>query len=269
MSNPYTRWYDRREIEQYARNWERQRSTKFIKHVQPDFSFVNRLRGTVWLAPLVRWYDRVFRSRPSKPKSMLHPQTLTLLDYFAGEARHGILEIGPYIGYSTIVMARALCNDIPLVTIEAGGSKDHAQLPSANIVADLKRNLAQEGVSEKVIVIEGRSSDEQVKREVRRHFQSGRKIDLLVIDADGDVGRDITEFRDLLAEGAVIMCDDYEDRRHDDGAELKRGLTSAWVDNAVQSGLLKELGVYHWGTWFGQYLSPRPGDSGDARGALD
>jgi predicted O-methyltransferase YrrM len=187
---------------------------------------------------------------------MLHPQTLTLLDYFAGEARHGILEIGPYIGYSTIVMARALRNDIPLVTIEAGGSKDHAQLPTANIVADLKRNLALEGVSGKVIVIEGHSNDERVRREVRRR---PRKIDLLVIDADGDVGRDITEFRDLLAEGAVIMCDDYEvgPCSHDGGAELKKGFTSSWLDNAVRLGLLKELGVYPWGTWFGQYFSPQ------------
>jgi predicted O-methyltransferase YrrM len=225
MSDLATRWYDRDTIEKYARNWTYQKNATFV--------------------------DRI------KPKTMLHQETLTLLDYFAREARQGILEIGPYTGYSTVVMAKALTSDIPMMTVEVGGSYDHPQLPSSDIVADLRKNLALEGVSDRVCVIEGHSNDERVKREVRRHFPSGRKIDLLVIDADGHVGRDISAFEDLLADGAVIMCDDYdlpEIREHDGGAELKKGLTSSWLDDAVRSGLLMELGVYKWATWFGQYV---------------
>lgn len=225
MSDPVTHWYDRNEIEKYAQYWRAQKNAKYIDYV--------------------------------KPKTMLHQETLTLLDYFSGRAQHGVLEIGPYTGYSTVIMAKALIGDIPMVTVEVGGSYDHPQLPSQDIVADLKKNLAQEGVSDRVSVVEGHSNDERVKQSIRQTFSSGCKIDLLVIDADGDVGRDINAFEDLLVDGAVIMCDDYDlpkVRDHDGGAELKKGLTSSWIDEAVKSGRLKELGVYRWATWFGQYV---------------
>jgi hypothetical protein len=43
-----------------------------------------------------------------KQRSMLHQETLMLLDHFARGARHGVLEIGAYVGGGTAVMAKAL-----------------------------------------------------------------------------------------------------------------------------------------------------------------
>ena len=68
--------------------------------------------------------------------SMLHEETLTLLNYFARIADGAVLELGPYIGGSTVAMAQGLkdVGSARLVTVERGGSYGHPMLPSDDIV---------------------------------------------------------------------------------------------------------------------------------------
>ena len=108
--------------------------------------------------------------------SMLHIDVLLLIYHFARVCAGNILEIGPYIGGSTIAAAlgaRESGTRKKIVTIEAGGRLKHARLPSRNIIKDLKKNLARFGVLEDVVLIEGRSSDESTKSAVRQIFGSG------------------------------------------------------------------------------------------------
>src|SRR3989475_7297954 len=78
--------------------------------------------------------------------SMLHLDVLLLIYHFARFGPGNILEIGPYIGGSTIAAAfgaRESGTQKRLVSIEAGGSLKHFRLSSRNIIKDLKKNLAR------------------------------------------------------------------------------------------------------------------------------
>ena len=186
-------------------------------------------------------------------KSMLHEKTLSLLHHFAGEARGAILEIGPYTGGSTIAMATALRDGVPLITIEVGGSyEQHPHLPSADILADLDANLREFGVRERVTIITGVSSVPATVCQVESRL-AGRRIDLLFVDADGQVGRDFAVYRRFLAKRAIIALDDFE-TPDAEAARLKQEPVRAFVTEAVSSGVVRELGVFPWGTWFGQCL---------------
>lgn len=181
-------------------------------------------------------------------KSMLHASTLTLLHHLAGKVRGAILEIGPYTGGSTIAMATAIRDGIPLITIEMGGSyEQHPHLPSLDILADLDANLREFGVRERVTIINGISSVPATVSAVERHL-AGRQIDLFFVDADGQVARDFAVYRRFLAKRAIIALDDFET------SDAKEEPTRAFVAEALSSGLVRELGVFPWGTWFGEYL---------------
>jgi len=189
-----------------------------------------------------------------KLKSMLHEKTLSLLHHFAGKVRGAILEIGPYTGGSTIAMATALRDGVPLITIEMGGSyEQHPHLPSADILGDLDANLREFGVRERVTIINGVSSAPATVCQVESRL-AGRRIDLLFIDADGQVGRDFAAYRPFLAKRAIIALDDFE-TPDAEAARLKQEPVRAFVAEAVGAGLARELGVFPWGTWFGQCLS--------------
>ena len=45
-----------------------------------------------------------------------------------------------------------------------------------------------------------------------------------------------------------IVCDDYTH----EGALSKQAPVRLCVDKACREGLVRDLGVYQWGTWFGQ-----------------
>jgi predicted O-methyltransferase YrrM len=77
----------------------------------------------------------------------------------------------------------------------------------------------------------------------------GKKIDLLIIDADGDVSRDFSTYLNLLKIGAIIVLDDYVSWC----APEKAQPVKEWVDRAVSEGRLSPLGVWGWGTWIGIY----------------
>jgi predicted O-methyltransferase YrrM len=180
--------------------------------------------------------------------SMLHMDVLLLIYHFARFGQGHILEIGPYIGGSTIAAAfgvRQSDAQKKIVTIEAGGSVKHFRLSSRNIIKDLKKNLSRFGVAEDVVLISGRSSDEAVISEVRQRLSPG-DVGVFIFDADNNVRRDLDCYRDLLKNGCWVVIDDYF-------GPAKAAPLRAQIDAFVSEGWLVPFGYYGWGTWVGQW----------------
>jgi len=181
--------------------------------------------------------------------SMLHVDVLLLIYHFAKVCVGNILEIGSYIGGSTIAAAlgvRESNTRKKIVTIEAGGRLKHPRLPSRNIIKDLKKNLARFGVLEDVVLIEGRSAHESTKSAVRQIFGSG-EVGLFMFDADGNPRRDLNYYGDLLVDRCWVVIDDYF------GPGMKAAPIRAQVDEMVSAGVLVPFGYYGWSTWIGQW----------------
>jgi predicted O-methyltransferase YrrM len=143
--------------------------------------------------------------------SMLHTDVLLLIYRFAGFSPGNVLEIGPYVGGSTIAAAYdARESSVPkkIVSIEAGGKLKHFRLSSSHIIKDLKKNLARFGVAEDVTLINGRSFDEATIPEVRQAMDGG-EVGLFIFDADNNVRRDLDCYGDLLADRCWVIIDDY------------------------------------------------------------
>lgn len=193
--------------------------------------------------------------------SMLHLDVLILLYHFASVSEGPILEIGPYLGGSTIAAglgARDSGRGAPgrIVSIEPGGRHDHPTLPSTDILADLRKNLAKRGVADLVSVVQGYSFDETTVTTVRQKLghagatgTADGKVGLLTLDADGGVERDLGLYGSLLAEGCWLVIDDYFGP-HSLG---KDALTRQQVDVLVANGQIMPLGLYGWGTWVGRW----------------
>jgi predicted O-methyltransferase YrrM len=167
-----------------------------------------------------------------------------LLRLFVIASRGAVLEIGSYIGGATIVLA-ATAKEFrkgPVISIEPGGAHNHPVIPSADIFSDLVRNIKEAGISEHVTLLNGFSDDSKVVQSVVQ-ASGGKKIDLLIIDADGDVGRDFSTYLKLLKIGAIIVLDDYVSWC----APEKAQPVKEWVDRTVSSGTLSPLGVWGWG----------------------
>jgi predicted O-methyltransferase YrrM len=207
-----------------------------------------KVRARDWhLRPNSEFIDQM------KQRSMLHHETLALFDFFARRARHGILEIGAYIGGGSATIARALndaSSDVPFVTIEVGGSSPtQPYLPSDDIIADWTKTLSDHGLRERVHLVQGWSNLPETISAVR-HILGPTGIDLFIFDADGEVDRNFIIYRDLLVPGCIIVLDDYVAREATDPSN-KEELVQLWVDEAKRSGIVKEFGVFQWGTWFG------------------
>ena len=180
--------------------------------------------------------------------SMLHVDVLLLIYHFARFSSGNVLEIGPYVGGSTIAAAfgaRESGTQKKIITIEAGGSLKHFRLSSRDIIKDLKKNLARFGVTEDVTLINGRSSDEAVISEVYQRL-SGHEVSLFIFDADNAVRRDLDCYEDLLTDGCWLVIDDYF-------GPAKAAPLRAQVDALVSEGRLIPFGYYGWGTWVGQW----------------
>ena len=181
--------------------------------------------------------------------SMLHMDVLLLIYHFARFGEGDILEIGPYIGGSTVAAAyggrESATSPKKIVSIEAGGRLKHFRLSSRNIIKDLKKNLARFGVGEEVTLITGRSFDEAIIYQVRQRLSSG-DVGLFVFDADNNVLRDLNCYGDLLNDGCWLVIDDYF-------GPAKAALLRAQVDALVTQGQLVPFGYYGWGTWVGQW----------------
>ena len=180
--------------------------------------------------------------------SMLHMDVLLLIYHFAKIGVGNILEIGPYIGGSTIAAAfgaRESSVRKKIVSIEAGGRLKHFRLSSGNIIKDFKKNLERFSVAEDVTLIHGRSFEEETVSAVRQILDSG-EVGLFIFDADNNVRRDLDCFGDLLADSCWLVIDDYF-------GPAKAASIRAQIDELVSQDRLLPLGYYGWGTWIGQW----------------
>ena len=183
--------------------------------------------------------------------SMLGIDVLVLIYHFAKVAEGDILEIGSFVGGSTIAAgmgARDSGQQKKIISIEPGGRlKDH-RLATRDIFKDLKKNLYRVGLLEAVTLINGFSFDDSTITAVREMARPGG-IGLFIFDADSNVRRDIDCYGDRFAHGCWVVVDDYI------SATEKGGPTRAQVEELVSAGRLQPLGFYGWGTWIGRWLS--------------
>lgn len=183
--------------------------------------------------------------------SMLHLDALILIYHFAKICAGNILEIGAFIGGATIAAALGVRDSgtaKKLISIEPGGSVKHKRLGTRNILRDLDRNLARQGVSEMVTVIKGRSFDPKIISAVCE-ILGADKVGLLILDADASKRRDIECYGNKFTEGCWMVIDDYY------GAEPDAKITPsrAEVDSMTAAGWLEPLGFYGWSTWVGRW----------------
>lgn len=183
--------------------------------------------------------------------SMLGIDVLVLIYHFAKIAEGNILEIGSFVGGSTIAAglgARDSGRGKRFISIEPGGAlKDH-RMATKDIFKDLKKNLSRAGLLESVTLINGSSFEEKTITAVREMAGPG-EIGLFIFDADANVRRDIDCYGDRFAPGCWIVIDDYI------SATDKGGPTRIQVDDLVTAGRLQPLGFYGWGTWLGRWLT--------------
>ena len=186
--------------------------------------------------------------------SMLAPDVLVLIYHMAKISDGAILEIGSFLGGSTIAAglgARDSGRQRKFISIELGGPlKDH-RLATRNIFRDLERNLARAGLRDAVTLINGSSFEEKTIGAVREKIGPG-EIGLFVFDADWNVRRDLDWYADRLANNCWVVIDDYI------SATEKAGPIRTQVDELVAAGRLVTLGFYGWGTWVGRWLAQAP-----------
>jgi predicted O-methyltransferase YrrM len=222
---------------------------------QPDSAranFVHTHQVIDLMYKLMEYRNQEIRHRLEKvgrTASMLHVDVLLLIYHFAKVASGNILEIGPYIGGSTIAAALgARESDTPkkIISVEAGGRLKHRRIPSRNIFKDLKKNLARFGVSESLTLINGYSFQETTISAIRQTF--GRsEVGLFIFDADDNLRRDLDCYGDLLADRCWLVIDDYF------GPCVKAAPRQAQVNELVSGGRLVPFGFYGWSTWIGQW----------------
>jgi predicted O-methyltransferase YrrM len=183
--------------------------------------------------------------------SMLDIAVLVLIYHMAKVSDGAILEIGSFLGASTIAAGlgvRHSGKQRKFFSIEPGGRlKDH-RLATRDIFRDLKRNLSRADLLENVTLINGFSFDEKAIGTVKQNVGLG-EVGLFIFDADANVRRDIDCYGDRFADRCWVVIDDYI------SATDKAGPTRAQVDDLVAAGRLLPLGFYGWGTWVGRWLA--------------
>ena len=196
--------------------------------------------------PIARDLERIRHKH-----SMLHIDALLLLYYFAKTTAGAVLEIGSYVGGGTIAAAwgvRDSGKSRSIISIEPGGACVHPRLPTKNILKDLKKNLAKHGVADRVTLMEGFSRDKKIVAAVKDLLPPGG-VDLLIIDADGDVKGNLDLYGSLLSENCWVLLDDY----YCPALGSKDVIVRPQVHALVDAGQLETLGFYGWATWVGRW----------------
>ena len=187
--------------------------------------------------------------------SMLHPDVLALMYHLAAYSEGPVLELGPYVGGSTVALAWGMRHgkrNARIVSIELGGSYDHPTAGTNDIVRDLRRNLDRYGVADRVELVVANSRDPETVRKVGRLIGT-EKAGLCCIDSDGEVATDLGLYMDLLAKDAYLIIDDY----FAPGAPHKVKPTRDGIRAVEQQGLVQCFGVYGWGSWVGRVTRGR------------
>jgi predicted O-methyltransferase YrrM len=183
--------------------------------------------------------------------SMLDVDVLILIHHMAKNSDGGILEIGSFLGASTVAAglgARASGKNKRFISIEPGGRlKDH-RLATKDIFRDLMKNVSRAGLLDSVNLINSSSFEETTITKVKAQFGPG-EVGLFIFDADWNVRRDIDCYGDRLADNCWVVIDDYI------SATEKAGPIRTQVDELVAAGRLMPLGFYGWGTWVGRWMA--------------
>jgi predicted O-methyltransferase YrrM len=183
--------------------------------------------------------------------SMLDIDVLVLIYHMAKLSQGAILEIGSFLGASTIAAglgARDSGKPRKFLSIEPGGRLRDHRLATKDIFRDLKKNLARADLLDAVSLINASSFDEKTVSTVRANV-GPKEVDLFIFDADANVRRDIDCYGDRFADRCWMVIDDFI------SATDKAGPTRAQVDDLVAAGRLLPLGFYGWGTWVGRWLA--------------
>ena len=197
-------------------------------------------------------YDKPLHHQVMKAAdySMLSEDVLVLIHHMAKICVGNILEIGSFLGASTVAAGlgvRASGREKKFISIEPGGAlKDH-KLATRNIFKDLTKHVSRAGLADTVTLLNGSSFDEAVIATVKQRFGPG-EVGLFIFDADANVRRDINCYGDRFADGCWMVIDDYI------SATDKAGPTRAQVDELIGAGRLVPLGFYGWGTWVGRWV---------------
>jgi predicted O-methyltransferase YrrM len=191
-----------------------------------------------------------------KRESMVHLDVLVMTYHLARICRGSILEIGAFRGGTTVAAAwgvRDAREAKKLITIEPGGSLRKHHLATPNILRSLRRNLARQGVAERVTILEGHSFEPEVVAAVDRALDADQ-VGLLILDADADCKRDINRYGPKLMDGCWLIIDDYGGPADNS----KVSPTKTQVDELVNDDQLLPLGYYGFGTWVGQWQGVTP-----------
>ena len=183
--------------------------------------------------------------------SMLSEDVLVLICHLAKICDGAILEIGSFLGASTVAASlglRASGRQKKFLSIEPGGDLRDHKLATRNIFKDLTKHVARAGMADAVTLLNGHSFDPNIVARVKAQL-SENEVGLFIFDADANVRRDIDCYGSLLRDGCWMVIDDYI------SATEKAGPTRAQVDEFVAAGRLVPLGFYGWGTWFGRWAA--------------
>jgi predicted O-methyltransferase YrrM len=182
--------------------------------------------------------------------SMLDIDVLVLIYHMAKVCEGGILEVGSFLGASTVAAGLGILaagQEKKFLSIEPGGRlKDH-RLASKDIFKDLTKHVARAGLLDRVTLINGSSFDQTTITTVKGQF-GPEEIGLFIFDADANVRRDIDCYADRFADGCWMVIDDYI------SATNKAGPTREQVDELTGQSRLLPLGFYGWGTWVGRWI---------------
>ena len=184
--------------------------------------------------------------------AMLHPDVLALLHYIGANAASPILELGPYIGGSTIAMAKGIASgdrSQKITTVEKGEGYVHEKLTTPDIIMSLRDNLIRHEVEDQVNIVVGYSRDQAIVQQVAEYAKT-TKFGCMVMDADGCVDDDLRCYKSLLQPRAYLVVDDY----YAPGAPDKEAITRPQIDRLEQRGIVESFGVHGWGTWFGRLV---------------
>lgn len=183
--------------------------------------------------------------------SMLHISALSKIYRYSMRSKGDIVEVGAYIGGSTIALSKGTCFKVH--TFEKGGSyTTHPHLPTDDILRDLRLNL-KKFRADNVIVVP-HTTDSEVGINLLKDQLGDKKVGMLLLDADGNIESLLSDLRKFMLDGALIVIDDY---LLVDGL-MKSDITNLQVNRLIDSGVLIEDCVVGWGTWFGRVNLSKP-----------
>lgn len=175
--------------------------------------------------------------------SMLGIDVMRRLRAEAAKGQGGILEIGSYIGGSTISLALGHKGSRKHSVVEAGGSyPTQPHIPTDDIIGDLKANLTRFGCIDHVQIFQGWSNDPTV---IEPAMASAGPIGLFFFDANGAVEEQLSISAKCFRDDCVIVLDDYG------GDHAKTDIVTPAVDRLVARGALVCDEVIET-TWFGR-----------------